>query len=85
MEDQKKPYQLLIIHLNSEEAAPGPTLTYSIRGYMPGKALLGHGNATNHYVRPDPCDFLLEILTLDSRNFFSTVLRPPWVCLLPNP
>ena len=50
MEDAKKPYQLIIIHLNSEEAAPGPTLTYSIRGYMPGKALLGHGNATNHYV-----------------------------------
>lgn len=40
-----------IIHLNSEEAAPGPTLTYSIRGYMPSKSLLGHGNPTNHYVR----------------------------------
>ncbi|KAK0622908.1 anticodon-binding protein [Immersiella caudata] len=49
MEDQKRPYQLIVIHLNSEDAAPGPTLTYSVRGYMPGKALLGHGNATNHY------------------------------------
>lgn len=38
-----------IVHLNSEDAAPGPTLTYSIRNYLPGKSLLGHGNATNHY------------------------------------
>ena len=50
MEDLKRPYQLAIIHLNSEEAPLGPTLTYSIRGYQPGKSLLGHGNATNHYV-----------------------------------
>ncbi|KAK0629762.1 anticodon-binding protein [Bombardia bombarda] len=48
-EDQKRPCQLSVIHLNSEEAAPGPTLTYTIRGYQPGKALLGHGNPTNHY------------------------------------
>lgn len=49
MEDLKKPYSLSVVHLNSEDAPAGPTLTYSVRGYMPGKALLGHGNATNHY------------------------------------
>ncbi|KAK3375195.1 anticodon-binding protein [Podospora didyma] len=48
-EDLKKPYTLTIVHLNSEVADIGPTLTYSIRGYQPGKALLGHGNPTNHY------------------------------------
>ncbi|KAK1756070.1 ribosome production factor 1 [Echria macrotheca] len=48
-EDRKRPYQLNIIHLNSQDAPPGPTLTYSIRGYQPGKTLIGHGNATNHY------------------------------------
>ncbi|KAK4196736.1 anticodon-binding protein [Triangularia verruculosa] len=48
-EDLKRPHQMSIVHLNSEDAAAGPTLTYSIRNYLPGKALLGHGNATNHY------------------------------------
>lgn len=48
-EDLKRPHQMSVVHLNSEDAAPGPTLTYSIRNYMPGKSLLGHGNATNHY------------------------------------
>ncbi|KAK5663942.1 hypothetical protein OQA88_154 [Cercophora sp. LCS_1] len=48
-EDLKRPYSMSICHLNSEDAAPGPTLTYSIRGYMPSKSLLGHGNPTNHY------------------------------------
>lgn len=50
-EDQKRPSQLSICHLNGEATAPGPTLTYTIRNYQPGKAILGHGNATNHYVR----------------------------------
>ncbi|KAK0710940.1 anticodon-binding protein [Lasiosphaeris hirsuta] len=49
IEDEKRPYTMSIIHLNSEEAPAGPTMTYSIRGYQPGKTLLGHGNATNHY------------------------------------
>ncbi|KAK3380012.1 anticodon-binding protein [Lasiosphaeria ovina] len=48
-EDLKKPSQLTICHLNSEASALGPTLTYTIRGYQPGKSLLGHGNPTNHY------------------------------------
>ncbi|KAK3313833.1 anticodon-binding protein [Apodospora peruviana] len=49
-EDQKRPCQLTVIHLNENpEATPGPTLTYTIRNYQPGKALLGHGNPTNHY------------------------------------
>ncbi|KAK3692743.1 anticodon-binding protein [Podospora appendiculata] len=48
-EDQKKPCQLTVVHLNGEDVAPGPTLTYTIRGYQPSKSLLGHGNPTNHY------------------------------------
>ncbi|KXX74950.1 Ribosome production factor 1 [Madurella mycetomatis] len=48
-EDQKRPSQLSVCHLNGEDKAPGPTLTYTIRNYQPGKAILGHGNATNHY------------------------------------
>jgi ribosome production factor 1 len=49
-EDQKRPSQLSVCHLNGEDAPPGPTLTYTIRNYLPGKSILGHGNATNHYV-----------------------------------
>ncbi|KAL2263878.1 hypothetical protein VTK26DRAFT_4555 [Humicola hyalothermophila] len=48
-EDQKRPSQLSVCHLNGEDAPPGPTLTYTIRNYQPGKAIPGHGNATNHY------------------------------------
>ncbi|GAB1320154.1 Ribosome production factor 1 [Madurella fahalii] len=48
-EDQKRPSQLSVCHLNGEDTVPGPTLTYTIRNYQPGKAILGHGNATNHY------------------------------------
>ncbi|KAM7220229.1 Anticodon-binding protein [Rhypophila decipiens] len=48
-EDLKKPHSMSIIHLNGEDVPPGPTLTYSIRNYLPGKSLLGHGNPTNHY------------------------------------
>ncbi|EAA28054.3 Brix-domain-containing protein [Neurospora crassa] len=48
-EDLKKPSSLTVIHLNGEDVAPGPSLTYTIRNYLPGKALLGHGNPTNHY------------------------------------
>ncbi|KAK4041047.1 anticodon-binding protein [Parachaetomium inaequale] len=48
-EDLKRPSQLSVCHLNGEDAPPGPTLTYTIRNYQPGKAILGHGNATNHY------------------------------------
>jgi ribosome production factor 1 len=50
-EDLKRPSQLSVCHLNGEDAPPGPTLTYTIRNYQPGKAILGHGNPTNHYVR----------------------------------
>lgn len=50
-EDLKRPSQLSVCHLNGEDAPPGPTLTYTIRNYHPGKAIPGHGNATNHYVR----------------------------------
>ncbi len=50
-EDQKRPSQLSVCHLNGEDAPPGPTLTYTVRNYQPGKSILGHGNATNHYVR----------------------------------
>ncbi len=50
-EDLKRPSQLSVCHLNGEDAPPGPTLTYTIRNYLPGKSILGHGNATNHYVR----------------------------------
>ncbi|KAK3940511.1 ribosome production factor 1 [Diplogelasinospora grovesii] len=48
-EDQKRPSSLSICHLNSEDVPPGPTLTYTIRNYLPSKALIGHGNPTNHY------------------------------------
>ncbi|KAH6624336.1 anticodon-binding protein [Chaetomium sp. MPI-SDFR-AT-0129] len=48
-EDLKRPNQLSVCHLNGEDAPPGPTLTYTIRNYHPGKAIVGHGNATNHY------------------------------------
>ncbi|KAK4249925.1 anticodon-binding protein [Corynascus novoguineensis] len=48
-EDLKRPSQLSVCHLNGEDAPPGPTLTYTIRNYQPGKAIPGHGNATNHY------------------------------------
>jgi ribosome production factor 1 len=53
-EDLKKPSQLSVCHLNGEDAPAGPTLTYTIRNYYPGKAIPGHGNATNHYVRSRP-------------------------------
>lgn len=49
-EDQKRPHALTVVHLNGEDVPPGPTLTYSIRNYLPGKSLIGHGNPTNHYV-----------------------------------
>ncbi|KAK4238945.1 ribosome production factor 1 [Achaetomium macrosporum] len=48
-EDLKRPSQLSVCHLNGEDAPPGPTLTYTIRNYQPGKVIPGHGNATNHY------------------------------------
>lgn len=44
-EDQKKPDRMTIVHLPD-----GPTLTYTISHYMPGKKIPGHGNPTNHYV-----------------------------------
>jgi ribosome production factor 1 len=47
-EDQKKPDRLTIVHLPL-----GPTLTYTISHYMPGKKIPGHGNPTNHYVSSD--------------------------------
>lgn len=50
-EDQKRPSQLSVCHLNGEDVPPGPTLTYTIRNYQPGKVIVGHGRATNHYVR----------------------------------
>lgn len=53
-EDLKRPNQLSVCHLNGEDAPPGPTLTYTIRNYHPGKAIVGHGNATNHYVGHPP-------------------------------
>jgi len=53
-EDQKKPCSMSVVHLNGEDVAPGPTLTYTIRNYLPGKKLLGHGNPTNHYVSSRP-------------------------------
>ncbi|KAL1855879.1 hypothetical protein VTK73DRAFT_8422 [Phialemonium thermophilum] len=43
-EDLKKPSRLSIVHLPS-----GPTLTYTITRYIPGKKLPGHGNPTEHY------------------------------------
>ncbi|KAH8909717.1 Brix-domain-containing protein [Coniochaeta sp. PMI_546] len=43
-EDQKKPDRMTIVHLPE-----GPTLTYTISHYMPGKKIPGHGNPTNHY------------------------------------
>ncbi|KAB5558207.1 anticodon-binding protein [Coniochaeta sp. 2T2.1] len=43
-EDQKKPDRMTIVHLPD-----GPTLTYTISHYMPGKKIPGHGNPTNHY------------------------------------
>lgn len=46
-EDMKKPSRLSIAHLPH-----GPTLTYTITRYTPGKKLPGHGNPTNHYVSP---------------------------------
>lgn len=46
-EDQKTPDRMTIVHLPD-----GPTLTYTISHYMPGKKIPGHGNPTNHYVRP---------------------------------
>ncbi|KAL2156454.1 hypothetical protein VTH82DRAFT_1199 [Thermothelomyces myriococcoides] len=48
-EDLKRPSQLSVCHLNGEDVPPGPTLTYTIRNYQPGKAIVGHGNPTNHY------------------------------------
>ncbi|KAL2181319.1 anticodon-binding protein [Thermothelomyces heterothallicus CBS 202.75] len=48
-EDLKRPSQLSVCHLNGEGVPPGPTLTYTIRNYQPGKAIVGHGNPTNHY------------------------------------
>lgn len=44
-EDQKKVDRMTIVHLPD-----GPTLTYTISHYMPGKKIPGHGNPTNHYV-----------------------------------
>jgi ribosome production factor 1 len=43
-ENLKKPDRLTIVHLPA-----GPTLTYTISHYMPGKKIPGHGNPTNHY------------------------------------
>ena len=48
-EDQKKPTRLSVVHLPL-----GPTLTYTISRYIPGKRIPGHGNPTNHYVTPSP-------------------------------
>lgn len=50
-EDLKRPSGLSVVHLNGEDEPAGPTLTYTIRNFAPGKAIPGHGNATNHYVR----------------------------------
>lgn len=46
-EDQKKPTAMSVVHLPH-----GPTLTYSLTRYMPGKKIPGHGNPTNHFVNP---------------------------------
>ena len=54
-EDLKKPSRLSIAHLPH-----GPTLTYTISRYTPGKRLPGHGNPTNHYV--SPCSLSLSLL-----------------------
>jgi rRNA maturation protein Rpf1 len=85
-EDLKKPSQLSVCHLNGEDAPAGPTLTYTIRNYYPGKAIPGHGNATNHYVRSRPPlsvhAFLIET---HSPSFSSTVSKLRWVCWRPSP
>lgn len=43
-EDQKHPSGLTIIHLPD-----GPTFHFSIKNFIPGKHLPGHGNPTEHY------------------------------------
>jgi ribosome production factor 1 len=59
-ENLKKPDRLTIVHLPA-----GPTLTYTISHYMPGKKIPGHGNPTNHYVRR-PSTIFIPTVTAES-------------------
>ncbi|KAH8895034.1 Brix-domain-containing protein [Thozetella sp. PMI_491] len=47
-EDLKRPTALTLVHL-TPGAPAGPTLTYTINKYLPGKKIPFHGNPTNHY------------------------------------
>ncbi|KAK4227657.1 ribosome production factor 1 [Podospora fimiseda] len=74
-EDQKRPHHMSICHLNGEDAPPGPTLTYTIRHYLPGKSLLGHGNPTNHYPELLLNGFKTPLGLLTAKSF--NTLFPP--------
>ncbi|KAK3985926.1 ribosome production factor 1 [Cladorrhinum sp. PSN332] len=74
-EDLKRPNQMSICHLNGEDAPLGPTLTYTIRNYLPGKSLLGHGNATNHYPELLLNGFKTPLGLLTAKSF--NTLFPP--------
>lgn len=71
-EDQKKPDRMTIVHLPD-----GPTLTYTISHYMPGKKIPGHGNPTNHYVSIHPWPVPLETKPLTRPTARAPPQQPP--------
>ncbi|KAL2122930.1 hypothetical protein VTJ04DRAFT_3385 [Mycothermus thermophilus] len=74
-EDLKRPSGLSVVHLNGEDEPAGPTLTYTIRNFAPGKAIPGHGNATNHYPELLLNNFKTPLGLLAAKSM--SVLWPP--------
>lgn len=69
-EDYKKPTGLTIVHLPH-----GPTCHFSIKNWVEGKKLPGHGNPTNHYPELILNNFRTPLGLLTARLFLT--LFPP--------
>ncbi|KAF7864170.1 uncharacterized protein EAF02_010138 [Botrytis sinoallii] len=69
-EDAKVPTGLTIVHLPS-----GPTCHFSIKNWVEGKKLPGHGNPTNHYPELILNNFRTPLGLLTARLFLT--LFPP--------
>ncbi len=69
-EESKKPTGLTIVHLPS-----GPTCHFSIKNWVEGKKLPGHGNPTNHYPELILNNFRTPLGLLTARIFLT--LFPP--------
>lgn len=70
-EDQKKPNRLTVVHLPE-----GPTLTFSVNNWVPGKKLPGHGNAQDEFYPELLLNNFKSSLGLLAAKSFQTLFPP---------